>query len=462
MKKLIFLFPVLLPLLTFAQTPLQLPAVLSNHAVLQASSKVELWGWGPSTIPLKIVCSWNSTDTVTVWPQKDCSWKTTVATPKPGGPYSITFTSAKQKITINDILMGQVWLCSGQSNMEFSYNWGDLDAGNALKTCKNYKIRFFHISHRYEDDPQSKSDGKWVVCDSTAMRTFSLIGYFFGRELNANLHQPVGLIGSYWGGTAVQSWTPGGVYKDTTLHRMADEMEPVFWAPVAPSVLYNAMINPIINYKIAGTIWYQGEQNVGHPRVYGPLFRAMITSWRKKFQEEFPFYFVQIAPWNGYSGINGALLREQQATALTLPKTGMVTIGDLVNDVTNIHPKMKRGVALRLSDLALKEVYGFKNPKPYQPHYISMKIKRNKAFITVKSYGQLKVKGKTIKSFQIAGSDKVFYPAKAILKRNGDIEVFSSKVKHPVAVRYCFTNAEMPNLFDVNGLPLKPFRTDKW
>jgi sialate O-acetylesterase len=229
-----------------------------------------------------------------------------------------------------------------------------MDAGNVLQTCKNNSIRFFQVKSGFNDYPSMDCKGEWKVCDSSSMKNFSLIGYFFGKNINAHLNKPIGLIGSYWGGTCVQSWTPQQVFKDTTLRRMANDISPVSWAPMATSVLYNAMIYPIVNYSIKGTIWYQGENNTEFPLFYGSLFKALITSWRKAFQIKFPFYFVQIGPWNGYNGISGALLREQQATALTLPKTGMITIGDLVNDTTNIHPKLKKAVANRLSNLVLK------------------------------------------------------------------------------------------------------------
>jgi sialate O-acetylesterase len=155
MKKVVLLVFVLLPLLVAAQTGLRLPSILSNHAVMQASSNVKLWGWATCTIPVKIVCNWNASDTIAVMPKKDCSWEAMVKTPKAGGPYSITFTSAKEQTTISDLLMGEVWLCSGQSNMEFNLNWGDLDAGNVLQTCKNNSIRFFIVERGFNDYPSA-------------------------------------------------------------------------------------------------------------------------------------------------------------------------------------------------------------------------------------------------------------------------------------------------------------------
>ncbi|MDP4206941.1 MAG: sialate O-acetylesterase, partial [Bacteroidota bacterium] len=195
---------------------------------------------------------------------------------------------------------------------------------------------------------------------------------------------------------------------------------------------------------------------------YGKLFAGLITGWREVFHNDFPFYFVQIAPWTGYAGLDGALLREQQDLTLSVPKTAMVVVGDLVDDVKDVHPKKKYEVADRLANIALKEQYGIENLQPYSPRFANLMIKGNKAIVTINSVGKLNSKAKTIQGFQIAGADKTFYPAKAIIEKDGRIQLISEKVQKPVAVRYCFSNEAMPDLFDTNKLPLAPFRTDKW
>jgi sialate O-acetylesterase len=465
MKKLLLLILIGFALNTSAQWAFRLPAIISNHAVFQQSADVKLWGWGQSGSTVKISCSWNPTDAVKAEPRKDWTWEAMIKTPKAGGPYTITFISSTQKVVINDIMIGEVWLCSGQSNMEYAFNWeqGVLDADEEVAKSSNNELRFFQLSHKYSNFPVENSDGEWKISSPETTPSMSVVGYFFGKKLNQTLKVPVGLIASYWGGTSVQNWTPSEVYKkDSELKKDADNLSPVNWAPMAPSVHYNSMIYPLINYRIAGTIWYQGEGNTEHPEIYGKLFEALITGWRQVFKNEFPFYFVQIAPWNGYWGISGAMLREQQESALKLPKTGMVVVGDLVDDITNIHPKIKKEVGMRLVNMALKEQYGISNLQPYFPHFLNFTIKKNKANITVTSLGKLSCKDKTINSFQIAGDDKVFYPATAVIEKNGSITLTNKSVKSPVAIRYCFTNDGMPNLFDVNGLPLIPFRTDKW
>jgi sialate O-acetylesterase len=465
MKKIIIPIFLSLALNASAQWAFRLPAIISNHAVFQQSVDVKLWGWAQSKSTVKISCSWNPTDTVKAEPRKDWTWEAIIKTPKAGGPYTITFISNTQKVVINDILIGEVWLCSGQSNMEYAFNWeqGVLDAGDEVANSANNQLRFFQLSHKYSNFPVENSDGEWKISSPETTPSMSVAGYFFGKRLNQTLKVPVGLIASYWGGSCVQAWTPNEVYQnEPELKKLADKVKPVNWAPAEPTDVYNSMIYPLINYRIAGAIWYQGEANTEFPLDYAQLFSGMIKGWRKAFQNELPFYYVQIAPWKGYWGISAALLREQQESALKLPKTGMVVVGDLVDDITNIHPKIKKEVGMRLVNMALKEQYGINNLQPYFPHFAGFSIKKNKVNITVTSIGKLNCKDKIINSFQLAGEDKVYYPATAVIEKNGSITLTSKSVLSPVAIRYCFTNDGMPNLFDVNGLPLVPFRTDNW
>jgi sialate O-acetylesterase len=272
------------------------------------------------------------------------------------------------------------------------------------------------------------------------------------------------LIGAYWGGTCIEAWMPKAAFGDNAdLKTINSNIEPYGWAPKGATLLYNAMIHPIANYKLAGIIWYQGEANVANkPDDYGKLFGAMIKSWRTEFQANLPIYYVQIAPWNGYKEIKAALLREQQESCLSLPKTGMISVADLVNDVTNIHPQKKRAAGERLANLALKEQYAQTDLQPYSPRFNSLKVQKNKAIISITSIGKLVAKTKAIKNFQLAGNDRNFYPATATIDKSGKIVLIAKQVLVPVAVRYCFTNDAIPNLFDTNNLPLLPFRTDKW
>jgi Domain of unknown function (DUF303). len=448
---------------SFGQLPLRLPSILSNHAVLQQSSTVKLWGWGPGSFNVKVVCSWANTDTASVTIGADCMWELPVKTPAAGGPYSITFFCGRQNITISDILIGEVWLCAGQSNMEFNFHWGISGVNDSDRAYTNKEIRFFQVAQSYDKYPVSDCKGEWKVCDSTTLQAFSSVGYFFGKGLQEKLKLPVGLIGSYWGGTGIQAWMPGDVFeKDTALQPFAQNIEPYGWAAKGASLLYNAMIHPIASYHIKGVIWYQGEANVAtEAKTYSILFSSMIKSWRNVFKTTLPFYYVQIAPWNGYAGIQAALLREQQEKILKQqPLTGLVSIADAVTDVADIHPKNKKIVGERLAGLALKEQYSCNGILPYFPKVSSVSYKANIAYVHVSSIGRLSSFNKEIINFQIAGSDFIFYPASTTIQKDGTIRLMAKQVQQPVAVRYCFTNDARPGLFDVNALPLLPFRTD--
>jgi sialate O-acetylesterase len=471
MKNILLILLITLSATLTAQQSFQLPSIISNHAVLQQQSEVKLWGWGPINSNVSIVCGWNKADTIITKIKTDFTWQVTVKTPKAGESYSIEFLCDKAKLKIDDIIMGEVWLFTGQSNMGAFWK-GSMaltDGGDAFKTCKNSNIRFFRVNQAVDKYPQKNCNGVWQLCDTISLVNFSTIGYFFGKNINSTLNVPVGLIQSQKGGTCIQPWTPIEVIENNPVQKkISEQIQLQNHSPIAPSLLYNAMIYPLTPYKIAGVVWYQGESNViadnetNQLSHYGESVVGLINSWRKVFENEFPFYSVQIAPFNGYKGIDAALLREQQASILALPKTGLVCVSDLVGDISNIHPTIKAEVANRLSNMALKEQYNQKDLQPYSPKFLSLKIDKNQAIIAVQSVGKLNIKGKEILNFQLAGQDKVFYPATAKLQKNGTITVNAANVTEPVAVRYCFTNDAIPNLFDTNGLPLLPFRTDDW
>lgn len=466
MKKIICLILIFIAFKASAMMPLRLPSILSNHAVMQQSSEVKLWGWGCPTYKVRIICSWNSLDTLSTIIGADCSWEAKIHTPKASSKtYSIQIISGTDNITIEDILMGEVWLCSGQSNMELTLKSVRTDGDNVIETSDNNEIRFFEVKKDYEKYLKSNCEGEWKVCSPETVPLFSAVAYFFGHKLSERLKIPVGLIGAYWGGTSIQTWMPLQAYEnDTILQRDNNQIMAFPWGPQAASLLFNTMINPLIQYPIAGVIWYQGETNVLNytSSNYSRALKAMIGSWRKLFGSIFPFYFVQIAPFQGYGKLNSACLREQQEATLTLPKTGMISVGDLVNDINNIHPKNKSNVGYRLADLALYEQYHIGGIKPYHPRFASMSIHKDEVILKFKSYGKLSSKDKEVISFNLAGKDSIFYPAKAALTKEGSIVLSSPKVSSPIAVRYCFSNNEVPNLFDTNGLPLLPFRTDNY
>lgn len=457
MKKLIFL-PVFLMTAIVALADVRLSAVIGDHMVLQQNATVKIWGWCDLRENIRVKTTWDTT-TYTAVGNGSGKFIVEIKTPAAGGPYSITITG-RNTVVINDVLVGEVWVLSGQSNMEMSASWGMSQYDADVQAATNKNIRFFHIPKAMSPYPQEDLKAKWVVCNPEDMKRFSIAGYFFGQKLNEALNVPVGLINSSWSGSAAEPWTPvEAVVENPVLAEAQKQIR----GPVTTSHMYNAMIYPIINYGIAGVLWYQGESNVGRYQTYKELFTTMITSWRKAWNIDFPFYFAQIAPYAGYGkSDNAAFLREQQTNSLELAKTGMVVTSDLVDNINDIHPQMKKEVGLRFASLALAEVYN-KPVKGYEsPVYESMKIEKDKIRISFKyAESGLMTKGKLPTEFYIAGEDRKFIPATAKIDGN-TVLVWSKEVKNPVAVRFGFTNSAMPDLFSKDGMPVNLFRTDDW
>lgn len=444
------------------QAQISLPSVFADHMVLQQKSEVPVWGWGDASATVKVVGSWAPKDTATATVRSDGSWDTTLKTAAAGGPYTLSVLG-NGSCELKDVMLGEVWLCSGQSNMEWT-PMANIDNRDEEIAAADYpNIRFFHIPKRGAVTPQNNCEASWATCTPDVMKNTSAVAYFFGRDLQKDLNVPIGLIVSAWGGTPAEVWTPEELVMDNPRLRdaMPDKTYP--WWPVEPGVLYNQMINPVTPYALAGAIWYQGESNRDHPDSYGILMKTMIESWRKSFKKDFPFYLVQIAPFTYNAGDNGAaLVREHQEwVARTVPGCGMVAISDCVADLKNIHPTDKQSVGLRLANLALGKTYGRLESGFESPVFEGMTVNKNKAVISfLHADNGLMCKEKQIVGFRIAGEDGVFEPAKAQIKES-TVVVSSPKVKNPVMVQYCFDDATVGNLFNKEGLPVAPFRTDR-
>jgi sialate O-acetylesterase len=351
-------------------------------------------------------------------------------------------------------------------------SWG-LPYQDEVTNATDKNIRFFNIPRTTSEHPQDDVKAEWKVCNPDDMKNFSAAAYFFAKSLRQNLNIPVGLIEAAWGGTPAEAWTPAdAINNNAVVKEAAAKLTPVPWGPISPASIYNAEIYPIIQYSIAGTIWYQGEANVAGASTYSELLSTMINSWRKAWQKDFPFYFVQIAPYAGYGdNSSSAFLREQQTKTLSVPNTGMIVITDLVDNINDIHPKMKKEVGIRLANYALAETYGKKDIVYKSPFYKSMRIEKDKIRIYFDGADKgLISKGDTLSEFFIAGSDQNFVPAKAKIDGN-TVVVWNKNIKDPVAVRFAFRNGAMPNLFSKEarpddpvgrGLPVNPFRTDDW
>ncbi len=441
---------------------LRLPAIISSGMVLQQNDSAVLRGWAGPGEKVYILTSWNyrSDSAIT---GSGARWRLKIKTPAAGGPYTITISSRGNPVVLTNIMIGEVWICSGQSNMEWSYNNGEKDTREELPVCANGSIRFFQVPKTTSDGLQDDVKAQWVNCDSNSLKSFSAVGYFFGKRLQQQLNIPIGLINTSWGGTPAEVWTPEElVNSDAVLKQAAAKQQPVAWWPVEAGQAYNAMIAPLTPFTIAGAIWYQGESNTGTADTYNRLLTTMINSWRGAWKKNFPFYYVQIAPYR-YGNYNvGALLQEAQAKTMSHPNVGMVVISDLIDSVTNIHPSHKREVGNRLANWALAETY--RKPKIVyrSPEFKSVRAKGATLLVSCSNAPNgFQVKNHVINGFFISGEKENWLPAEAKVDK-GKIILWNKDLPQPVYIRYGFSNTMVGTVFSAEGLPLAPFRTDSW
>lgn len=437
------------------------PAPLfTDNAVLQRGIMAPVWGTANNGEKVTVRFQ-NQTVSTTA---ADGKWMVRLKPLKVGGPFTMTI-SGENLIELKNILVGDVWVCSGQSNMEFRLEHA-ATGNEAIAASKDSMLRLFTVPHCTSFTPVDTISSNWVEAGPETTPKFTAVGYFFGRDLRKTLNVPIGLINSSWGGTYVQAWTSRPALQPSPLYAdiMAKDDQNKPEGPNHPAVLYNGMIVPLQPYAIKGAIWYQGEANAGAAYEYRTLFPMMIKSWRDAWgQGEFPFLFVQLAP---YMKINPepeeskwAELREAQLlTSQHCPKTAMAVITDCGNP-DNIHPTAKEPVGGRLALAARAIAYGEK--VIYSgPIYKSMKVKGDKAIVYFNSIGDgLVAKDGDLKGFTIAGEDMKFYNATAKIGGN-KIVVTSPNVPKPVAVRYGWAYCPVVNLYNANGLPASPFRTD--
>ena len=358
-----------------------LPSVFADNMVLQQKSNVAIWGWSDPGETIRIVTSWNK-DTVKVKADNSSKWITSIKTTTAGGPYSIQILG-NDKVQLNNVMLGEVWICSGQSNMEMSVNWKLINGEEDAAKATNPYIRILHVARIGVEYPQQNCIGNWSVCSPESMRATSATGYFFARELQEKLNVPIGIIVSAWGGTPAEVWIEKSLIENNPVLNKSKYADHYDGWPGTAGTLFNSMISPVIPYGIAGAIWYQGESNCGNYPIYSLLMKTLIESWRADFKKDFPFYFVQIAPYTYGPNGKAEYLREQQEQASkTIPKTGMVVISDLVDNIKDIHPKNKFDVGKRLAAYALAETYKQNMGEYKSPEYESMKIEKGKVRIS--------------------------------------------------------------------------------
>jgi len=461
MKRL-FVIALTLSLLAGGAGAVMRPAGLfSDNMVLQQGMPVPVWGIADDGEKIAVRFQDQQLSTTA----KDGKWMVRLAPLNAGGPYKLT-VSGTNTIEFSNVLVGEVWVCSGQSNMGWPLS-ATANAETDIAGATNPNIRLYTVPHSASYTPLDDVHMSWENCEPDSARGFTAVGYFFGRELNKALGVPVGLINSSWGGTFAEAWTsPEGFGKLADYASwIADENAKKPEGPNHPSVLYNGMIQPLIPFAIKGAIWYQGESNAGRAYKYRTLFPTMIASWRTGWGEgDFPFLFVQLAPFKEIKAepqeSAWAELREAQLlTALHCPKTGMAVITDF-GDPKDIHPKQKEPVGARLALAARKIAYG-QDIVYSGPIYKGMKRASDSIMVYFDHVGGgLVAKDGELKGFTIAGKDARFVNATARIVGGNKVVVSAPGVASPAAVRYGWADCPVVNLFNKEDLPASPFRTD--
>jgi sialate O-acetylesterase len=480
-----------------ARADVTLPAVIAENMVLQQKTPVSVFGKADPGEKVTVSIQGKKASVET---GADGRWRVMLPPLKAGGPFSLT-VQGKNTIELKNILVGEVWLCGGQSNMEWAMR-SSFQPQAAIDGSANENIRLFNVRNVRSPRPLDDVTAKWEVCGPQTVAGFSAVGYFFGRDLQKALGVPIGLIQSDWGGTPAEAWTreelvagnpelrsitenyPRALanYRNAlidfpaTVAKAKAEGRPEPRRPGSPwraGELYNGMIAPLVQYTIRGAIWYQGESNSGRAAQYRTLFPTMIENWRADFGiKDFPFLLVQLAPFSSgnSAGLPYAELREAQwYTTKALKNVGMAVITD-VGEETDIHPKKKEPVGARLALLAREIAYGEKL-NAQSPTVKSVKFEGDKAVVRFENVGGgLVAKGGDISQrtleegklvgFTVAGLDGNFVPAEAKIVGKDTVEVHAAGVTKPVAVRYAFINFPVANLFTAEGLPACPFRTD--
>jgi sialate O-acetylesterase len=509
MKKTILSVSVFVVALQFANADVKLPAIFSEHMVLQQETAVPIWGWADPgeqvTVELAGQVKTTTADT-------NGKWMLKLAKLKASEGQSLV-VKGKNKLTINDVLVGDVWICSGQSNMGLTVNRAK-DFEQEKAAAKFPQLRMFTVERTSMAEPQADCKGRWELTTPENVGFFSAAAYFFGREIHQKLGMPVGLINTSWGGTSIEAWTSMeaqaklkeygtisdswvkatampydekkaleqynkqlGAYKENAKKAKADgktaPRAPV--KPVDPRLnqnypanLYNGMIAPLVPYALKGGIWYQGENNSNKSfaNIYGLQLETMIKDWRARWGYDFPFAWVQLPDFrtpqkDAVEPSGWVTVREEMLKSLKIPKTGMaITLG--LGEANDIHPKNKQEVGKRLAMWALADVYKQKGVASSGPLPSGDKVKGNEIIISFKhTDGGLKVEGGELKGFAIAGEDKVWKWAQARIE--GDKVVVSHPdIKKPAAVRYAWAANPVFSLYNGAGIPATPFRTDDW
>ena len=469
------LWALLLPLIALPlQARIRLPHILSDGMVIQQLTDFAFWGWAKPNTQITVVPSWNPNKLVV---NSDSKGRWRIIVRAPGGsfkPHSITFSDG-QPITINNILAGEVWVCAGQSNMEMpvrGFNECPVEGyQEAVWASANMRgVRYIKIPARMSSVPLEDTPCQWVDVTPKTVSDCSAVGFFFAQRLAQVLQMPVGLVLANKGGTMVESWLNVDNLRkhtdeptDSTLiarKYLTEWLRPLLWG--------NGTFHPIVNYGVRGVLYYQGCANVDHnPTTYCERLKLLAQQWRKHFSANMPMLLVEIAPhcYEGEMGTSAAFIREQQyKVSLEIPNCAMVSTNDLVYpyEVKQIHPCQKRPIGERLALTALARYYGYEGVMYKHPTFERMEIKGDTCVIHLKDTYTGIVPQANYEGFEMAGADRIFYPADATYVRHNKFRLTSKAVPKPVAVRYCYRNFLLGNVKNQAALPLIPFRTDNW
>ena len=446
----------------------RLPQFFADNMVLQQQSECNLWGWADPGKKVIVSTSWNK-QSFTVTARQDGRFALTVKTPEAGGPYTISFRDG-ETVQLQNVMIGEVWICSGQSNMEMQMKGFKQQpvegTTEELLRCKDDGLRLFTVKRHASLTPVDDVTGRWAEANSASVRDFSATAYYFGRALRQTLSVPVGLIVTSWGGSACEAWMQAEWLKAfPKVNQHVTEADVKKLQQRCPTALYNGQLHPLIGYTMKGAIWYQGEDNIPRYDYYAPLMARMVEGWRQDWRQgQFPFYYCQIAPYD-YSLIgwkDSQLLREQQLKAEALiPNARMAVLMDAGLEY-GIHPRKKRQAGERLALLALSNTYDVKGlpdfavykEVTFQNDTAVIAFDRSKEWVYFEH-------GTTSKHFEVAGADRVFHPATQVWVSRNRVYVKSEQVRQPLAVRYAWRDWVEGDLMH-DGLPVSSFRTDDW
>lgn len=448
---------------------LTLPQIIGDNMVLQQNTNVRIWGQTIPHVQVEIIPSWANI-IYTTNANSEGLFDTLIRTPEASyQTHTITISDGNKQV-LSNILVGEVWFTSGQSNMKVSLN-GYVNcpikhAQSLIADSKNHpNVRLVTLEYTTPLEPQLFANGKWLVPSSSTATGFSAVGYQYALYLEKILKVPIGVITCAWGGSRVEGWLPREIletFPDENLSRAADPDYPAY---LKPMVMYNGCLYPTSKYTIKGIAWYQGESNEDKAELYIPRLQLLVDHWRKLWGlGEIPFYIIELAPYNFGNNL-GALFRETQFRASKLiSNSAFVCTNDLAApfEVDQVHPENKGPVAHRLAFHALQKVYRIPGIVADNPYFQRFQVLSDQVKIWFYNSEGGFSPWLGIKGFEVAGNNHQFFPANATINDDGTISVFSTEVSQPVAVRYCFHDFEVGNVYTPRGLPLIPFRTDDW